>query len=252
VYGPGDVFTVSVTVRDPSGIEWVGFSFTQLIRDDEGAIEREIQRDFCGQRPEKSAEAGSAGTETWTYECEVPDPIVGGEYRIWAYAQDRLGNWTNINNGRAQLVFGSFTIADGVGRDGGSEGDDAQTSESDVLAPVVGSVSVSPGSVDVSSGSAEVVVSMEVSDALSGVRYLDVWFAVPGGGWAGVSLQLASGTVNNGVWSGALTVPRYAKAGTWSIAGLQVSDVVGNTLTLETSEQVSALVGVKSFTVTAG
>jgi hypothetical protein len=123
---------------------------------------------------------------------------------------------------------------------------------SDGSAPVVGSVSVSPGSVDVSSGSAEVTVQMAVTDDLSGVRYVEAWFGGPGGAGLGVSFQRVSGTVRDGVWSGVVTVPRYSKPGVWSLAGLMVSDEVGNVLTMETPEQIAGLTGSTSFTVTSG
>jgi hypothetical protein len=113
VFGPGEVFTVSVTVRDQSGIATVGFSFDQVFRDEVGEVESTFQRDFCGQSLVRSGVDEGAGTETWTFECTVPDVVVGGEYRIRVFALDTLGNWTNSNGGRIQDVFGAFTIVGG-------------------------------------------------------------------------------------------------------------------------------------------
>jgi subtilisin family serine protease len=110
-FSPGDAFTVSVTVRDPSGVDGVMFSLVEGGSfDEDGRLVGGVQRDFCGQQLAFASADVVAGTETWSLECVVPSMVVGGEYRVLPSAVDGVGNWTNTNGGRDQFVSGTFSI----------------------------------------------------------------------------------------------------------------------------------------------
>jgi hypothetical protein len=96
---PGDTFTVSINANDPSGISDVSFSFSV-----NGG-----QRDFCGQNTTRTS--GTAENGTWTYNCTVPNAVIGGTYTVIPFATDSLRNSTNTNCCSSSPVRATFTVA---------------------------------------------------------------------------------------------------------------------------------------------
>jgi hypothetical protein len=95
---PGQTLTISIAATDPSGIDYVGFSFSR-----DG-----VQRDFCGQSTQLTS--GTSTNGTWTYECTVPANTVIGSYVVTPYAKDNFGNYTNTNGGTLSPTRGSFSL----------------------------------------------------------------------------------------------------------------------------------------------
>jgi hypothetical protein len=91
----------------------------------------------------------------------------------------------------------------------------------DTVAPQITNVTFSTASVDVSNGPATITVTANAVDTSatgpgSGIRRMNVFVSGPRGG-LGTSLTLSSGTADNGVWTGTLTVPVTAASGSWTL-----------------------------------
>jgi hypothetical protein len=99
----GDTLTITVTGADVSGIQTMGFSFSDVTG---GGM---VQRDFCGQQLARVSGSG-AGSQTWSYTCTVPDGVIAGDYEVRAWAVDIYGNYTNMNSGGSDSTVGAFTI----------------------------------------------------------------------------------------------------------------------------------------------
>jgi len=95
---PGDTFTITIRATDPSGVRSVGFYLSV------GGM----QRDFCGQQMTRTG--GTTTDAIWTHDCLVPANIIGGEYTITPFAEDELGNYTNMNQGSSSPLRGTFTV----------------------------------------------------------------------------------------------------------------------------------------------
>ena len=95
---PGDTFTIPIDANDPSGIAYVGFSFSV-----NGA-----QRDFCGQNISRTSGTDTNGT--WTRQCTVPASVIGGTYTITPFAADTLQNYTNTNCCSSSPARATFTV----------------------------------------------------------------------------------------------------------------------------------------------
>jgi uncharacterized repeat protein (TIGR02543 family) len=102
----------------------------------------------------------------------------------------------------------------------------------DTTPPVLTGLSVTPSTIDVSNGSATLTVSAHITDDLSGVgsNSFEVEVQSPGGMGGSVAwtpLHLQSGTDLDGTWTGTMTVPQYAAAGTDTLY-VGASDNAGN------------------------
>jgi hypothetical protein len=99
----GDTLTITVVGTDSSGITQMGFGFFDIT---DGGY---VQRDFCGQSLTLTSGSG-AGTQTWSKVCVVPDGVISGEYMIYPWALDVVGNYTNMNTGGSDDTRGGFRI----------------------------------------------------------------------------------------------------------------------------------------------
>jgi|TARA_R110002110_G_scaffold51172_2_gene150454 hypothetical protein len=86
-------------VTDPSGVDYSSFFFSR-----DG-----VQSDFCGQGP-LVLTSGNAFNGTWTFDCVAPANVISGDYEITPFAQDVLGNYTNMNGGRSDATRANFTV----------------------------------------------------------------------------------------------------------------------------------------------
>jgi hypothetical protein len=114
----------------------------------------------------------------------------------------------------------------------------AARAQCDTATPALTGFTFSPSSINTTAASATVNCNMTLTDALSGVANATCSFVAPDF-FHRVSCSLAaptSGTRANGVWSCAITVPRYELAGTWT-AQVSANDAVGNAANLDPSLQ---------------
>jgi len=100
------------------------------------------------------------------------------------------------------------------------------------------SVDFTPKSVDVSSSSQTITVTAHVTDDNSGVSYVQPLFSSPSGQQSATAgLTLVSGTAQDGIYQGIVTIPESAESGTWTMGQFWVGDVVGNSLSYPDSAQ---------------
>ena len=109
--------------------------------------------------------------------------------------------------------------------------------DSDTTPPAIVSLLLDPTSVDVSSGSVDVLVTLGITDELSGFRDALVVFYSPSrgqfvNGWLSDSAEYwVSGDENDGAWQSTFVFPQFSEAGTWTLY-VQLKDDVGNTRNL--------------------
>ena len=195
---PGQILTISIDVNDPSGINYVGFSFSR-----DG-----VQRDFCGQSTQLTS--GTSTNGTWTYECTVPTLVLNGSYEITPFARDMLGSYTNTNGGTLDSTRGSVSVSGGY---------------DDVTGPEITSVTASPSTV---SPGQILTISIDVNDP-SGINYVGFSFSRDGvqRDFCGQSTQLTSGTSTNGTWTYECTVPANTVIGEYVVTPY-AKDNLGN------------------------
>lgn len=107
--------------------------------------------------------------------------------------------------------------------------------------PQLQSLRFSPSSVDTSSSPAQVLVTLDVTDDLSGIdtfpSFLRVDFESPTGGLRqqvyGAAFTRTGGDPLAGTWEGTLTLPRFSEAGSWVVDLVLVRDQAGNELLLD-------------------
>jgi hypothetical protein len=166
-----------------------------------------------------SAAAPTSGTPlNGTWSCVITFP---------RYSQS--GVWT-----------ATVTAADAVGNSGLGPIDPSTlglpsmltvTSSPDVIAPALGTFSLSTGAVNVSTTAQNVTCTMPLTDALSGVNFASCQLSAPDSDQIASCGAVApsSGTRNAGTFSCALSIPHFADAGTWT-SQIFAIDQVGNVL----------------------
>ena len=97
---PGDTVTISMAVTDETGVQNVSFYM------EVGGT----QNDICGQST--SRVSGDALSGTWEKVCTIPNPVLNGTYVLTPYAQDVLGQWTNMNGQNPIALTTQLTITD--------------------------------------------------------------------------------------------------------------------------------------------
>ena len=169
-------------------------------------------------------------------------PIVSGGYTVYS----PLGVTALIGVETLSFTDQSFLIANFIA--------------SDSTPPVLASLTLNHSTVDVSSATQQIVFTAHITDNLSGnagTGYSSspsqIRFSSPTGTQSLDLMldgtKLVSGTLQDGVYSSAITVPLNAEAGTWTASYAMVVDQVGNTRTL-TASQLTAAGIPDSFTVT--
>lgn len=199
---PGEVFTVTLTASDPSGISRAGMMF--FIK---GTFR---QNDFCGQN--LTLTSGTVEAGTWSATCTVPSDVIDGEYTVEPYAQDALGNWTNSNGGSLDPTRGNFTIFGG---------------NTDKSGPTFSDLSVTPNTVKIGQ---TVTISLRAADP-SGVTRAGVITYRKGtfkqNDFCGQELRLTSGTAQDGTWSMTCVIPAKTSYGEYELEPF-AQDSLGN------------------------
>jgi hypothetical protein len=114
------------------------------------------------------------------------------------------------------------------------------TSQQDITPPTLISFTFTPTSVNTTTSSANVTVTAQLSDDLSGVQNSEVDFTNPSGTLSeGAYLYLISGTNLNGTYQGQVVIPAYAEPGTWT-AQIYASDNDSNFF-VDNAAQLQAL-----------
>lgn len=140
---------------------------------------------------------------------------------VWTLSQvflsDAAGNTTILNTDA--LVRAGFPTTLSV------------RSASDTLSPKLSLLEFAP-EIDTSLGPAELKVKFAATDDFSGVAYVELSFASPGGTVnRGASAKLEASPAVSGTLS--LTFPRNSDPGEWMLHTLFLSDAAGNTLILD-------------------
>jgi hypothetical protein len=97
--------------------------------------------------------------------------------------------------------------------------------------PSVHDFQVLTPNINITAGQTQVQMQVKVTDAISGVDDVTVQFCDAKGNqdpFAALSLQLASGTIHDGVWNGTLNLSRYSPAGHYSVCIINASDLATN------------------------
>ncbi len=171
--------------------------------------------------------SGTALNGTYVFTAVIPQYAEAGSWSLaYLQAYDAIGNYVTLYT--SDLSTRGFPTTLTV------------TSASDTSAPVVAACTFSPNSVNTASASATVNFSVTATDNLSGVASLYAEFTSPSGGQTqtayGYSANRTSGSALNGTYSFNAVIPQYAENGIWTLSYLQAYDVIGNYVTLYTSD----------------
>ena len=178
--------------------------------------------------------SGSARKGTYKGSIVVPAWVGDGRH-AWSLdvsARDRIGNvWWHYPLHAADLTW-RFSV----------------TSRTDKTRPALLGLSFDPSSVDASQGDAQMVVTVEASDLVSGVA--DVGVSVQGPSFGGSAVSQTSTREPGGAWKVTLAIPRCSEPGTWSVWYVGITDVAGNGMSYYTN-QLEAMHVPATFSVKA-
>jgi hypothetical protein len=111
------------------------------------------------------------------------------------------------------------------------------TSNQDTQPPVLTSFTFSPMAVNTTTSWANVNLTAQITDNLSGASEAYMYFSSPSGHQSvEAGFLLVSGTDLNGTWAASATIPAYSEAGTWIVDYVLVFDNAGNTQYYYTSD----------------
>jgi hypothetical protein len=113
--------------------------------------------------------------------------------------------------------------------------------QSDTIAPILTGLTLSRTTVDVTAAAQTINVTATATDDLSGGSSITVGLTTPSGLVIDTftGFGLTSGTPLNGTYTGVLSIPRYAVAGSYSL-GVYLFDFAGNYRSMTTAELASA------------
>ncbi|NBQ55993.1 MAG: hypothetical protein EBU36_05020, partial [Verrucomicrobia bacterium] len=110
----------------------------------------------------------------------------------------------------------------------------------DSVAPQISLLEVTPSTVNLSGGAATMTVRVRVTDNLSGLNYWNlVWQPLNGSGRLsafGGTWSRISGDSRDGIYETTVTLPAYSLAGPWNLTEISLTDWVGNTASLGSTE----------------
>jgi len=206
--------------------------------------------------------AGTALDGTWQGTFVMPRFSEPGRWTVRSlWVQDAVRNKNEMfGTARDAIVLGAHI--------------DVVSTPADTTPPGLSTLTFSPAFINASVGPQDVTVKVRATDDLSGVdlasehpqrgpshRY-GVVFRSPSGAQttqAGPfpSLTLTDGTPRDGLWEGKARFQQFSEVGTWSVASVQLKDVVRNNRLLSTSDlaasgQPTALVVIQPSLVTDG
>jgi len=111
----------------------------------------------------------------------------------------------------------------------------ASAQVSDVTAPELVDFSFSPSTIDVSPGPVTVMATLQLTDDLSGASFARVTFRSPSFQSQFLGAVLTTGTRLNGTFEGDLTFPQFSENGTWTVSGVSLFDLAGNSAFIDTT-----------------
>jgi hypothetical protein len=112
----------------------------------------------------------------------------------------------------------------------------------DKAPPVLEGLTIAPQSVDTSEAPATVTMTLQLSDALSGVDSVSGNFEMPSAAFDyGFEVPQLSGTATAGDWQLSIPLPRHAAPGEWKLNALHISDYAGNGIDYYERPEVESL-----------
>jgi len=210
---------VSATVQitdDDSGFE---FGNLFLYRPDGNFVSSHAMGSF--QRT-----AGDSSDGTYVVHMLVPQYATAGTWEVRGFVEDVEGNLRNY--GGTDEAFpvpadATFTVVN--------------TGTVDTTAPALVSVSVAPSPINTGTVSRNIVVTLNITDALSGFRSASLLFRDPTPSFDfGISgfvfhTQVFSGDAQNGVYQINTSIPQGSLDGIWTF-DISMFDQVGNRVTI--------------------
>lgn len=115
-------------------------------------------------------------------------------------------------------------------------GSQAAFAQEDLTPPALLDVQFDPQTIDTSRGPATITITVHVTDDLSGMRWVGLFFAKPGTtqhaqiefrpdeGWS----EIVDGDILDGHHRATMPIPQYAAYGEWLLTQIGVEDWVGN------------------------
>ncbi|HKZ79572.1 MAG TPA: hypothetical protein VJ124_14950 [Pyrinomonadaceae bacterium] len=108
--------------------------------------------------------------------------------------------------------------------------------QSDTTPPTLVSFSFTPSAIDTTAAQQPVTVTMRVTDDLAGAFPALLSFVSPSGRQGQAILtgefNLIFGTSLDGVWQATLNFPQFTESGAWTVSGLLLNDLAGNSVAL--------------------
>lgn len=116
--------------------------------------------------------------------------------------------------------------------------------QEDITPPSLASVKFEPEVIDTSDGPATITATIHVTDDLSGVGDVTLYFRKAGTTQVGMIEfredefygRLIEGDNLDGYWQGRMTLPRYSAFGTWELYYVGMQDNVGNRTVIQKSD----------------
>jgi hypothetical protein len=170
--------------------------------------------------------SGTANDGVYQSTMTIPAFSEAGSWEVQSiYLSDRVGNSTNY--------WRDEVLAFMAARDFPSQFA-VNSSASDTSPPELVSFDFTPKTVNVSSSPQTITVTARITDDLSGLNSLSAYFYSPSGNqYVYVRFsdsQRISGTANDGVYQGTMTIPVFSEAGSWEVQDIYLSDRVGNSI----------------------
>jgi hypothetical protein len=195
--------TVNATITDDSGVSYGYIVFT-------GPSGYTIGTYLYQSAP---------GSNVWAGTVNVPQWLQGGDWHVsYLYACDVVGSCT------------TYATASDVSA-AGLDAPITVTSAPDLLPPDIQSDSVSPSSVDITNNSVSATFSATITDDVSGVAWAYAGYASPSSNRT-LSVWLAPSAPGSNVWTGTLTLPRWAETGAWHPYYIYAGDRFGHVTSL--------------------
>ncbi len=108
-------------------------------------------------------------------------------------------------------------------------GSTSASAQDDTQAPTLVSAGVNPTRVDVGERAQDVTVTLRITDEGSGTAHVVAGLqSTTSTQQKLVAFALAAGTVQDGTWTGTVTLPRTATTGEWRITISNLEDTTGN------------------------
>ncbi|MCK9368863.1 hypothetical protein M0R04_02695 [Candidatus Dojkabacteria bacterium] len=121
----------------------------------------------------------------------------------------------------------------------------------DITPPVLKSLSMTPTEFDASEGDVAITVTIGAEDAGVGILSADMSIKplISSQTAQSLSFERISGTINDGVFTLGLTIPKDSKVGLWSIGIFSVSDSLGNSTTYDALDLAALLPDLEIYLV---